>query len=61
VLREIVPGHTVACHWAEQIHSGQIAPRASAVVEAVIDAEPPATVPIAGDSTITTLGPPPGI
>jgi peptide/nickel transport system ATP-binding protein len=61
VLREIVTGHTVACHWAEQIHSGEITPRPSAVVEAVIDAAPPATVPIAGDPTITTLGPPPGI
>ncbi|HJU96776.1 MAG TPA: ABC transporter ATP-binding protein [Jiangellaceae bacterium] len=60
-LRELAPGHTVACHWAEQIDSGEIAPRASAVVEAAIDAEPPPSVPIAGDSTTTTLGPPPGI
>jgi peptide/nickel transport system ATP-binding protein len=60
-LRAMAPGHTVACHWAEQIHSGEITPRPSAVVGAVIDAAPPTTVPIAGDPTITTLGPPPGI
>ncbi|WP_106539913.1 ABC transporter ATP-binding protein [Haloactinopolyspora alba] len=32
-LREIRPGHTVACHWAEDIEAGRIAPRESAVVE----------------------------
>jgi peptide/nickel transport system ATP-binding protein len=58
-LRELAPGHTVACHWAEQIHSGEIAPRASAVVEAAVDAPPPESVTLAGDTT--TLGPPPGI
>lgn len=32
-LRELRPGHTVACHWAEDIESGVILPRASAVIE----------------------------
>jgi peptide/nickel transport system ATP-binding protein len=32
-LREIRPGHAVACHWAEDIESGRIQPAASAVVE----------------------------
>jgi peptide/nickel transport system ATP-binding protein len=31
-LREIRPGHVVACHWAEQIDAGSIRPRADAVV-----------------------------
>jgi peptide/nickel transport system ATP-binding protein len=26
-LRELAPGHTVACHWAEQIRAGEIEPR----------------------------------
>src|SRR5829696_1946442 len=34
-LREVRPGHVVACHWAEQIDSGQLRPRAETVVEAV--------------------------
>jgi peptide/nickel transport system ATP-binding protein len=29
-LREVVPGHTVACHWAEDIRAGRITPAASA-------------------------------
>jgi peptide/nickel transport system ATP-binding protein len=33
-LREITPGHVVACHWTEQIESGEIAPRAGAVISA---------------------------
>jgi peptide/nickel transport system ATP-binding protein len=33
-LREVRPGHVVACHWVEQIESGEIRPRAEAVVEA---------------------------
>ncbi|MGH8826541.1 MAG: ABC transporter ATP-binding protein, partial [Jiangellaceae bacterium] len=32
-LRELRPGHTVACHWAEDIEVGRIQPAASAVVE----------------------------
>ncbi|HEX6754916.1 MAG TPA: oligopeptide/dipeptide ABC transporter ATP-binding protein, partial [Mycobacteriales bacterium] len=34
VLREVRPGHVVACHWAEQVDSGEIRPRADAVVDA---------------------------
>jgi peptide/nickel transport system ATP-binding protein len=30
VLREVVPGHAVACHWAEDIRAGRIGPSASA-------------------------------
>ena len=36
-LREITPGHVVACHWTEQIASGQITPHAEAVVPAPAD------------------------
>ncbi|MGH8774439.1 MAG: ABC transporter ATP-binding protein [Jiangellaceae bacterium] len=62
VLREMIPGHTVACHWAEQIHAGVIHPRASAVVEAAVALEAPAEgVAVPGDPTVTTLGPPPGV
>ena len=31
-LREVRPGHVVACHWAEQVESGEVRPRAEAVV-----------------------------
>ena len=31
-LREVRPDHVVACHWAEQIDSGEIRPRADAIV-----------------------------
>jgi peptide/nickel transport system ATP-binding protein len=31
-LREVKPGHVVACHWTEQIESGALRPRAEAVV-----------------------------
>jgi peptide/nickel transport system ATP-binding protein len=34
VLREVRPGHVVACHWAEQVDSGEIRPKAEAVVTA---------------------------
>ncbi|MFN2469414.1 MAG: ABC transporter ATP-binding protein [Gaiellaceae bacterium] len=46
-LRELGPGHTVACHWAEQIKQGEIKPHE---VEPIFDAglqptpwEPPPT------------------
>jgi peptide/nickel transport system ATP-binding protein len=32
VLREVRPDHVVACHWAEEIDSGLIRPKAEAVV-----------------------------
>jgi peptide/nickel transport system ATP-binding protein len=31
-LRVLEPGHTVACHWAEQIAAGEVTPAESAVV-----------------------------
>jgi len=34
-LREIAPGHRVACHWAEDIAAGRIEPRPSAVAVSV--------------------------
>ena len=62
LLRAMSPGHTVACHWAEQIHAGTIQPRASAVVEAAVpDEAPPPVVPVPGDPDVTTLGPPSGV
>jgi peptide/nickel transport system ATP-binding protein len=60
-LRELAPGHTVACHWAEEIEAGRITPVADAVVEAAVDEEPPPTVRIPGEDETTTLGPPPGV
>ncbi len=62
LLRVMSPEHTVACHWAEQIHAGDIQPRASAVVEAAVPDEPPRQgVPIPSDPDVTTLGPPAGV
>jgi peptide/nickel transport system ATP-binding protein len=29
-LREVRPGHKVACHWTEEIDSGQLTQRAEA-------------------------------
>jgi len=36
-LRELTPGHTVACHWAEQIKAGELKPkqRAAEIVKPV--------------------------
>jgi peptide/nickel transport system ATP-binding protein len=58
VLREMAPGHTVACHWAEDIAAGRITPRAEAVVKAAVGEEPPPAVPVPGEPGTTTLGPP---
>src|SRR3954447_18154672 len=41
-LRELAPGHTVACHWAEQIKAGQLQPHE---VNPVFDAGIPADTP----------------
>jgi peptide/nickel transport system ATP-binding protein len=32
-LRELAPGHSVACHWAEEIEAGRIRPRSLGVTE----------------------------
>ncbi len=40
-LRELEPGHVVACHWAEQIKAGEIKPQRR---EAQMGAPPPSTV-----------------
>jgi peptide/nickel transport system ATP-binding protein len=60
-LREVAPGHSVACHWAEDIAAGRITPSAEAVVEAAVHEEPPPAVPVRGEPGTTTLGPPPAI
>ena len=47
-LRELAPGHTVACHWAEEIRSGELKPK-QRIAEVVAptglqaDWEPPPT------------------
>jgi len=41
-LRELAPGHTVACHWAEQIKRGEVQPHE---VETVFDPGLPADTP----------------
>jgi peptide/nickel transport system ATP-binding protein len=52
VLREIEPGHKVACHWAEDIRSGQIRPHA---VEAVLIEEDGISpdIPLVGPVSVT--------
>jgi peptide/nickel transport system ATP-binding protein len=45
-LRELIPGHTVACHWAEQIKAGTLKPREREAVfepgpQAVPEGPPP--------------------
>lgn len=35
-LREVRDGHLVACHWAEQIDSGEVRPAAEAVIPAEV-------------------------
>jgi peptide/nickel transport system ATP-binding protein len=52
VLREIEPGHKVACHWAEDIRSGQIRPHA---VEAVLIEEDTISpdMPLVGPGSVT--------
>jgi peptide/nickel transport system ATP-binding protein len=61
VLRELAPGHTVACHWAEDIAAGSITPQAEAVVDAAVAEQPPELAPVPGEPETSTLGPPPGI
>jgi peptide/nickel transport system ATP-binding protein len=39
-LRELAPGHVVACHWAEEIKAGKIQPRE---IEPVFERGPAAT------------------
>ncbi len=60
-LRELAPGHTVACHWAEDIAAGRVTAVAEAVVEAAVDEQPPTPVRVPGEPETTTLGPPPGV
>jgi peptide/nickel transport system ATP-binding protein len=43
-LRELEPGHVVACHWAEQIRSGQLEPK-QRVAEIVKQPAAPAPAP----------------
>ena len=52
VLREVVPGHKVACHWAEDIRSGKIRPHA---VEAILVEEDGISpdIPLVGPVSVT--------
>ena len=44
-LRRLLPGHEVACHWAEQIRSGEIKPREREPVFEPGPVEPPPELP----------------
>jgi peptide/nickel transport system ATP-binding protein len=58
VLREIKPGHRVACHWAEDIRDGKI--RAHEVKPELVEMEwdTPDDTSLAGPASVTeTLGP----
>jgi peptide/nickel transport system ATP-binding protein len=45
-LREVLPAHTVACHWAEDIRAGRIQPRErEPIFEPGPDLEPVAEPP----------------
>jgi peptide/nickel transport system ATP-binding protein len=59
VLREITPGHRVACHWAEDIRDGKI--RAHEVKPELVEMEwdtPADDASLAGPASVTeTLGP----
>jgi peptide/nickel transport system ATP-binding protein len=54
VLREIVPGHKVACHWAEDIRSGEIKPHE---VKAVLVEEEGISpdVPLVGPASVSEV------
>ena len=43
-LRELAPGHMVACHWAEQIRAGQLEPK-QRLAEAVAPVQAPVAAP----------------
>ncbi|ACU34181.1 oligopeptide/dipeptide ABC transporter, ATPase subunit [Actinosynnema mirum DSM 43827] len=53
-LREVLPGHRVACHWAEDIRSGAIKPHE---VEAVLVEEDGISpdVPLVGPASVTEV------
>ncbi|WNV91655.1 oligopeptide/dipeptide ABC transporter ATP-binding protein [Umezawaea sp. Da 62-37] len=52
VLREVVPGHKVACHWAEDIRSGQIRPHEVKAVLIEEDGISP-DIPLVGPVSVT--------
>ncbi|MGM1062443.1 ABC transporter ATP-binding protein [Saccharothrix sp. Mg75] len=52
-LREVLPGHKVACHWAEDIRAGRVRPHE---VEAVLVAEDDGIspdIPLVGPASVT--------
>ncbi|WP_307868862.1 ABC transporter ATP-binding protein [Umezawaea beigongshangensis] len=53
-LREIEPGHKVACHWAEQIRTGEIQPHAVKAVLVEEDEVSPDT-PLIGPQSVTEV------
>jgi peptide/nickel transport system ATP-binding protein len=54
-LRPIAPGHTVACHWAEDIRSGKITPHER---PPVFEEQPPAEL-VDFDPSAPSYEPPP--
>ena len=57
-LREVLPGHRVACHWAEEIRAGRIQPHAvqAEMVQEDASVDPDAT--LTGPASVTeVLGP----
>ncbi|QFZ16254.1 ABC transporter ATP-binding protein [Saccharothrix syringae] len=53
-LREVLPGHRVACHWAEDIRSGAIRPHEVEPVLVEEDGVSP-DVPLIGPSSVTEV------
>ncbi|KOV80529.1 ABC transporter ATP-binding protein [Nocardia sp. NRRL S-836] len=53
VLRELKPGHKVACHWAEQIRSGEIQPHEVKPVLVEEDDTISPDVPLVGPASVT--------
>jgi peptide/nickel transport system ATP-binding protein len=51
-LREVLPGHKVACHWAEDIRSGKLRPHAVEAQLVELDGISP-DVPLVGPVSVT--------
>ncbi|SFA71522.1 peptide/nickel transport system ATP-binding protein [Amycolatopsis marina] len=56
-LRELRPGHRVACHWAEEIQLGRVKPHAVSPEAIDVDSGAAPDVPLIGPASMTeTLG-----
>jgi peptide/nickel transport system ATP-binding protein len=53
VLRELKPGHKVACHWAEQIRSGEIQPHEVKPILIEEDGGLSPDIPLVGPASVT--------